>query len=103
MRGQNLLAAGTASRRGAGSAAADEIRERLVEVNAAVTHVTNLLGFGECVGNITRLAGGACLQHKSRCARKHRRAKGRAPACRVVAAGICGDDAFSRSCKRNHA
>ena len=102
----NLLAAGTASARGRGracSAAADEVRERLVEIDTAIAHVTNLLGLGECVRNITRLAGGACLQDKRRCARKHRRTEGGTPSCRIVAARICGDDAFSWSGKGDHA
>lgn len=107
-KGWNLLAARTAGagggrRRRACSAAADKVHERLIEVDAAISHVTNLLGFGERVGDIARLAGRACLQYQSRCPSEHRRAEGSPPACRVVAARIGGDNTFSRGGKGDHA
>ena len=101
-----LLAAGTAGaggRGGTGSTAADDRHKRLVEIDAAVAHVTNLLGLGERIGDIARLACRASLQHKGRCSGEHRRTERGTPACRVVASRIGCDDAFSRSGKGDHA
>src|SRR6476660_6634216 len=69
--------AGAATSAGdAGAAAAPaavyQVRKRLVKVNAAIAHVpANLFGLGKGVGDVTRLAGGASLQHKRRSAGHH--------------------------------
>ncbi len=105
----NLLAAraaragGTGGRGGAGSTAADDRHERLIEINATVAHIANLLCLGERIRDIARLACGTCLQNKGRCAGEHRGAERCTPPCRVVAARIGGDNAFSRSGKGDHA
>ena len=99
----DLFAADAAGWSNAGSAAGDQVHERLKEIDAAIAHITNLLGLGECIGDITRLAGGPCLQHQGRCACEHWRTEGCSPPCRVVAARIGGDYAFPRSGEGDYA
>lgn len=87
----------------ASGAAADHSHERRIEIDAAITHVTDLFGLRKCIGDVTGLAGWTGLQHESRCASHHRRTERGAPPCSVVAARIRGDHGFARRREGNYA
>jgi hypothetical protein len=99
--GTELLTATAAA--AASGAAADHVHERRVEINAAIAHVIDLLGLGECVGNVTGLAVWVCLQDERCCASYHGCAERCAPPCRIVAPRISSDHAFTWRRKSDYA
>src|SRR6266851_8641350 len=90
-------------RTAAGASSGYHVCQSLIEIDATIAHVTDLLGLGQGVDDVTRLCCRPGLNDQRGRARSHGSAERSAPGRRITATRECGNHSFSRSSKQGDA